>query len=149
MVPSSRVVSVAARSSLSTASSFASKHSLPSSPPIKPYGSYSELAEDADVTAVYVGSVHVFRRSHAETFLKAGKHLLLEKPLALSADDARHIYDLAESRGLMVTEGMWTYYFPAVEYARSLVAGGGLGRATSVTSDFHFDAKGQEDPETR
>lgn len=88
--------------------------------------------------------MHVFRLEVARLVLNAGKHCLLEKPMALSHTDGLELKELAEEKGLFLTEGMWTRYFPAVEHARELIANGEIGDVTCVSSDFHFHSPSQE-----
>jgi dihydrodiol dehydrogenase / D-xylose 1-dehydrogenase (NADP) len=130
---------VAAASSAAAASSFARKHGVPAS-----CGGYAELVARADVDVVYVGNVHVFRRSVGELAIRAGKHVLLEKPAACSAEDARYLRRLAGERGVFLAEGMWTRYFPAVEHARRLIADEEIGEVVAVNSDFHFNTADSE-----
>ena len=59
--------------------------------------------------------------------LNSNKHCLLEKPMALSAKDARDMMELAKLKGRFLGEGMWTRYFPAVEMVRELISNGEIG----------------------
>jgi hypothetical protein len=55
-------------------------------------------------------------KEHAEMVLQCGKHVLVEK--TMSSADAQYLYDLGRALNLFVGEGMWTRFFPAVEYVR-------------------------------
>mmetsp|Transcript_34428 Transcript_34428/g.74443 ORF Transcript_34428/g.74443 Transcript_34428/m.74443 type:complete len:331 (-) Transcript_34428:499-1491(-) len=60
--------------------------------------------------------------------LLSGKHVLVEKPMTMKAEDARYLYDLSIRLNLFVGEGMWTRFFPAVEWTRChLVEEGSVG----------------------
>ena len=100
--------------------------------------SYAELAASPEVDIVYVGTINRLHREHTLLALAAGKHVLCEKPLTETADDARAMYAAADARGVMLQDGMWTRYFPAVEHARSLIEEGAIGEVVLVQSDF-FD----------
>ena len=150
-LPSASVVACAANGGLDKAKAFAEKHKIPTA-----YSSYQELANDPMVDIVYVGNVHSFRRSDGELCIKAGKHVLLEKPFACNAQDAEYLISLAREHKVFCMEGMWTRFFPAVEQARRLVLGGYkadgttfvpgvLGAVVSVTSDFNFNASDNDD----
>ncbi|KAL7572082.1 hypothetical protein ACA910_001726 [Epithemia clementina (nom. ined.)] len=133
-----QVVACAARE-LDRAQEFASKHGI-----TQAYGSYEELATDPNVDIVYVGNIHIFRRSIGELCLNHNKHVLLEKPVACNAEDAKYLVALARSKNLFLMEGMWTRFFPAVEQAR-LIQKQELGEVVSVLSDFHFAASDSEE----
>jgi dihydrodiol dehydrogenase / D-xylose 1-dehydrogenase (NADP) len=120
------------------------------------YKTYQELVQDPDVDIVYVGNVHSFRRRDGELCITANKHVLLEKPMACSAQDAEYLIQLAQKHKVFCMEGMWTRFFPAVEQARRLVLGGyeadgitftpgALGAVVSVASDFNFNATDNDD----
>ena len=59
--------------------------------------------------------------------IAAGKHVVCEKPLACTAADAEEMYAAAEKQKVLLLEGMWTRYFPAVEHARALISNGAIG----------------------
>lgn len=143
-VKTASVVSCSARREES-AKAFAEKHGIE-----KYYGSYDALLTDENVECVYVGNIHIFRRSLVEKVLLANKHVLVEKPFALNATDAEYLMGMAKERNLFIMEGMWTRFFPAVEYARRLIFGSGddkgiLGEVVSVYSDFNFNASDSEE----
>eukprot|EP00957_Ditylum_brightwellii_P166876 12701561-Ditylum_brightwellii.AAC.1 len=140
-IKSAKIVACASNSGgTSNASSFAATHKIPRS-----YGSYEELINsEKEVQAVYISTVHAYRRvgeGVCEACLKAGKHVLIEKPFACDVKDAEYLVSLAKEKNLFCLEGMWTRFFPAVEIARRLVLEEKLiGDVTSVFSDFSIDA---------
>lgn len=77
------------------AGAFAARHGIP-----RGYGSYAELAADADVDIVYVATPHTEHLPCARLALEAGKPVLVEKPLGLNAAQAAEIARLAAARGL-------------------------------------------------
>mmetsp|Transcript_20997 Transcript_20997/g.83723 ORF Transcript_20997/g.83723 Transcript_20997/m.83723 type:complete len:301 (-) Transcript_20997:306-1208(-) len=70
----------------------------------------------------------------------SGKHALVEKPIACDEKSARQFFAKAQARKLLLMEGMWTRYFPAVEKAREMMDAGAIGPVTATLSDFGFDA---------
>jgi Oxidoreductase family, NAD-binding Rossmann fold len=68
------------------------------------YGSYEEVASDPDVEIVYVGMLHPFHKASAMCALKAGKHVLVEKPFTCSYEDAKELADTAAAAGLFLLE---------------------------------------------
>ena len=68
--------------------------------------------------------------------LQAGKHTLVEKPLALNEDQGQRIADEARSRGLFCMEAYWTAFLPKFDVLRQLLETGVLGDVTAVVADF-------------
>ena len=130
--PGAEVTAVAARD-LERAQGFASRHGIGSA-----YDNYEEMANAPDVDIVYVGTITRLHKEHSLLCIAAGKHVLCEKPLAENAEDAREMYAAAEERGVMLQDGMWTRFFPAVEHARLAVESGLIGDVMLVQADF-FD----------
>ena len=88
-------------------------HNIPT-----PHGSYEELCTNPSIDIIYIASLHPYHKEHAELALLNGKHVLIEKPITMSSNDARYIYDLGRKMNKFVGEGMWTRFFPAVEWTR-------------------------------
>jgi len=105
------------------------------------YGSYEEMLADPAVDAVYIGTPHAFHHDQTLLCLRAGKHVLCEKALALNADQAARMIAAARETGLVLMEAMWTRFLPAMVRVRELVATGAIGEVRSVTADFGFRAK--------
>ena len=104
------------------------------------YGSYAELASDPDVDVVYVATPHPFHEENAALCLKAGKHVLCEKPMTLNAAQAERLIALAREKGLFLMEGMWTRFFPLMERVRYLISSGAIGEPRMLDVDFGFRA---------
>ncbi|WP_134773715.1 Gfo/Idh/MocA family protein [Ornithinimicrobium flavum] len=124
------VVAVAARDG-ARAASFAQEHEVPRS-----YGSYAELLADPDVDIVYVSSTHPFHAEQAMASLEAGKHVLVEKPFALTVSDTERVLETARGRGLFAMEAMWTRCQPLVRELVERVRGGALGDVRSFAAAF-------------
>ncbi len=137
-VPNAVVAAVAARDG-DRAQDFAVKHGVNIS-----YGNYWQLVEDANVDLVYVATIPELHRQHAELALRAGKHVLVEKPLATTVEDAEAIQRLAKASGQFCMEGMWMRFFPAVELARQLGNEGRIGKICYVRADFGLDLVADE-----
>jgi dihydrodiol dehydrogenase / D-xylose 1-dehydrogenase (NADP) len=104
------------------------------------HGSYTDLALDPGVDAVYIGTPHPFHEEHAILCLERGKHVLCEKPFALNAVQGERMIRAARSADRLLMEAMWTRFLPVMERVRELVAGGRLGDVRLVTADFGFRA---------
>ncbi|KRC52014.1 oxidoreductase [Leifsonia sp. Root227] len=130
-----RVVAAGSRSA-ERAAAFAAAHGVERS-----YGSYVELVEDPGVDVVYVASPHTQHAEHALLAIAAGKSVLVEKPLAADAEDARRIERAAKAAGVFAMEAMWTRYLPQTDIIRQLLNDGVLGDVRIVTADFGGNAR--------
>lgn len=133
-VEGAEVTAIAARS-LERVTAWADTHGVP-----QRYTDYAELCASDSVDIVYVSTITKLHKDHAILALTHGKHVLVEKPLAPTAAEAREIVELAKRKGLFLQECMWTRFMPAIEKARSLIAEGAIGRPTAVHADFGFNA---------
>jgi predicted dehydrogenase len=99
------------------------------------HGSYEELVADPTVDVVYVATPHPMHHGHALLALGAGKPVLVEKPVAVNAEQAGEIVASAQSAGLFAMEAMWTRFLPHIERVRALIADGTLGEVRTVIAD--------------
>ena len=102
------------------------------------YDDYRALAEDPDVDAVYVATPHSRHAADSLLYLEAGKHVLCEKPFALSAAQGRQVAALARERGLFLMEAMWTRFLPAYRLLSDALADGVVGEPILVEADLGF-----------
>ena len=124
------MAAVAARSG-DRARAFAARHGVE-----KAYGSYTEMLASPDVDVVYVGTIDRLHKEHCLMAIEAGKHVLCEKAMAKNVADAREMYAAANSNNVMLQDGVWTRFFPAVEHARNLIEAGEIGDVMTVQADF-------------
>lgn len=124
-----RFVAVASRS-LDRASDFASTHGIPTA-----YGSYAELVESPDVDVVYIAAPQSEHLALGLLAIAAGKHTLIEKPMATNAADARTLVEAARAAGVLLMEAMWSRYQPQASVIRAILAEGMLGEIHGVTAD--------------
>jgi predicted dehydrogenase len=97
--------------------------------------SYESLVADPDVDVVYVATPHPMHRENAILALRAGKPVLVEKPFAMNAAEAREIVETARDNALFAMEAMWTRFLPHVAVVRDWLARGVLGDLVTVTAD--------------
>ena len=102
------------------------------------YSSYTDLAADPDLAAVYVGTPHTLHRENTLMLLNAGKAVLCEKPFALNVSQAREMVETAKRKKLFVMEAVWTRFLPHMVKARELIAEGALGEVRLLQADFGF-----------
>ncbi|HEX4307885.1 MAG TPA: Gfo/Idh/MocA family oxidoreductase [Solirubrobacterales bacterium] len=99
------------------------------------HAGYESLVADPDVDVVYVATPHPMHRDNAILALEAGKPVLVEKPFAMNAVEAREIVAVARDQGLFAMEAMWTRFLPHVAVIRDWLARGLLGDIVTVTAD--------------
>ena len=100
------------------------------------YGSYAELAADADVDVVYVATPHAFHFDAAMTCIQAGKAVLVEKPITLDLVSAARLVQAAHSSGVFLMEAMWMRVNPAIRKIAELVEEGAIGWVSAIHADF-------------
>ncbi|WP_226346664.1 Gfo/Idh/MocA family protein [Agilicoccus flavus] len=106
------------------------------------HASYADLVADPEVDVIYVATPHNHHHRDALLALRAGKHVLVEKPMTVDADQAREIAREADERGLFAMEALWTLFLPKFDVIRQLIESGVFGRIRTVLADHgqHFDA---------
>lgn len=110
------------------------------------YQSYAELVSDPEVEVIYVATPHSCHAENTRLALNAGKAVLCEKPLTISAAQARAAVQLARERKLFLMEAMWTRCFPLMKKLRELLTSGAIGEVRQLTADFGFRAQYQDEP---
>ena len=126
-------VSAVAARELNRAKEFARKYGVATA-----YGDYRQMVAADDVDIVYIGTINPLHKEHTLLAIEAGKHVLCEKPLTVNLSDAEEMYAAAEEKDVMMQDGMWTRFFPAVEHARVAIEEGAIGEVVLAQSDF-FD----------
>ncbi len=129
-----RVVAVASRT-LARAEEFAAANGID-----RAYGSYDQLVADPEVDIVYVAAPHNFHAELALLAIEAGKHVLIEKPIATTTADARAIREAAKAAGVFAMEALWSRYLPQSSVISRLLADGALGDVSFAGADFGFSA---------
>jgi phthalate 4,5-cis-dihydrodiol dehydrogenase len=103
------------------------------------YATVEELCADPEVEAIYIASPHELHAEQAVTAMERGKHVLVEKPLALTLADCDRVIAAAERTGVQVIVGHTHGFDPNVRYVRRLVQGGELGRLGMILSFNYTD----------
>ncbi|MEV6054883.1 Gfo/Idh/MocA family oxidoreductase [Streptomyces sp. NPDC052107] len=91
---------------------------------------WREVAADRRVQAVSITAPNFLHREIGVAMAEAGKHIWIEKPVGLTADDARAVADAVAKAGVQGTVGFNYRNAPAVEAARDLIASGEIGTVT-------------------
>jgi predicted dehydrogenase len=133
---SGQVIAATGSRSLTRSKAFADSFDVPAA-----YGSYEELAAAPDIDIVYVCTPHTGHHAAAVLAIDAGKHVLIEKPIGLNADQARDIAARAGAAGVFAAEALWTFFLPKFDVIRQVLDAGTLGTITTVIAEYgeHFD----------
>ncbi|MDR1789308.1 MAG: Gfo/Idh/MocA family oxidoreductase [Opitutaceae bacterium] len=125
-----QVAAVASRSP-GKARAFAAAHGI-----ARAFGDYAALFADAGVDAVYVATPHVFHAELCVAAARAGKHVLCEKPLAMSLAEARRVVAAARESGVLLMEGFMYRTHPQTARVAALLRGGAVGNVRLVRAAF-------------
>jgi predicted dehydrogenase len=102
------------------------------------YGSYLELLDDPEIDAVYVSMANAQHREWVLAALLRGKHVLCEKPLALSLEEAREMATVATAQGRYLMEAFMYRFQPRIQRAWTLAHRGDLGRIRYARVRFTY-----------
>ena len=102
------------------------------------YGSYEALLADPDIDAVYIPLPNHLHARWTVEAARAGKHVLCEKPLALTAAEAQGMVDACRGAGVLLMEAFMYRLHPSWVAVRELIEAGRIGRLTAVDSWFSY-----------
>jgi predicted dehydrogenase len=102
------------------------------------YGSYQDLLEDSDIEAVYIPLPNHLHLEWTLAAAAAGKHILCEKPLAMSSADARTMIDACDAAGVKLMEAFMYRLHPMWVEVRRLVDDGAIGELAAIQSFFSY-----------
>ena len=102
------------------------------------YESYDEVIQDENVDCIYVPLPPVFHYEWAKKALLAGKHVFLEKPSTISAEQTRELAGIAGSMGLVLQENYMFQYHAQLADIEKIIASGELGKLRLVRTSFGF-----------
>ncbi len=126
------LVAIASRDA-ATARAVADRLEIP-----RAHGSYDALLADPEVDALYIPLPNHLHAEWSIAALRAGKHVLCEKPLALTASDAVRMFAVAEASGRLLMEAFMYRHHPSWIAVRDLIATGRIGSLRAVDSWFSY-----------
>ncbi len=127
-----RVVAVASRTADRRAA-LAEDFAIP-----RRFSSYEDLLADKDVDAVYVSVLHPDHAQWTIAAARAGKHVLVEKPMAMNARDAAAMIDAARQNDVFLMEAFMYRCHPQMSRLAELIRGGAIGDVLAIRSTFSF-----------
>lgn len=105
----------------------------------KAYDSYEALLNDADIDAVYIPLPNQMHVPWSIKAIEAGKHVLVEKPIGLSSNEAWQLLQIAQQKPqLKVMEAFMYRFHPQWQYAKKMVGEGNLGQLKTIQSLFSY-----------
>lgn len=93
----------------------------------RPYASLEEMLADPDIHVIHLATPNLLHHPHAKAALLAGKHVVCEKPLAMTSAESAELVKLAEEKGLVNAVNFNIRMYPLAQQARSMVQSGELG----------------------
>jgi predicted dehydrogenase len=105
----------------------------------KAYGSLDELLADPTVQVVHVTSPNVAHYPQVKAILAAGKHVICEKPLAMTTAQSAEMVAMARASGKVAAVCYNTRFYPLNQHAHGMMRAGELGDLRLITGHFHQD----------
>lgn len=99
---------------------------------------YTALINDPLVEVLYLATPFATHAPMAREALLAGKHVVVEKPMALNTAEVEELFALADHQGLFLMEAMWMKFNPAYQHLFELLAAGVIGKPRSMRAGFGF-----------
>ena len=127
-----KVVAVASESR-ERADNFAKRFGIPQA-----YGGIEQLLADTQIEAVYIANMTEHHAQGTLKALRAGKAVLCEKPIAISASESKEIEQEATHANKLCMEAMWTFFLPAYQRLFALCEAKVLGTPLHLYSDFGY-----------
>jgi predicted dehydrogenase len=131
-VPEAQVVAIAARDP-KRAEVLARKHHIP-----RVHRTYSDLLADPEIDAIYNPLPNNLHAEWTIRALKAGKHVLCEKPIASNAQEAEEMARTAYETGLVLSEAFAYRYHPLTACVKEIIASGEVGNIKHIEAQFCF-----------
>ena len=125
------------------AEQFAARHRLTAA-----YSSYAEMLANPDIDAIYIASTHPNHAPQAIEALNAGKHVLVEKPMSLTLEQAQQVFDAAKKNQRFCAEALWTKFSPVYKSLMAQLQAGRIGDIRHMSGNFGF-AVDQQNTEQR
>jgi xylose dehydrogenase (NAD/NADP) len=133
------VVAVGSRSE-AAARRFADVHGI-----ARAHGSYEALLADPDIEAIYIPLPNAMHVEWTRRALQAGKHVLCEKPMDRRPEQVARAFDLAEERGLVLSEAFMWRHNPQTVRLQALLREGAVGDVRLIRACFSFMLAGDGD----
>lgn len=105
----------------------------------KAYGNYQELIDDPEIESVHICTPNYLHYDMVKAVLKAGKHVICDKPLALNAEQARELSDCAKEAGVVAAVNFNVRFYPLLHQMKAMIEAGELGQIFAVNGSYQQD----------
>lgn len=133
-----KILAVASRSE-ERAADFAKTYQIE-----KTYFDYKQMLADPEIDVIYIATPHNFHYQQAKMCLEAGKHVLVEKPCTVNANQMQKLVELASSKKLLLQEALWSRFLPCLSQLRQLLNEGIIGDVQYIQSEIGFAFQGRD-----
>jgi len=133
-LPDVSVVAVASRQK-SRANKFVKEYC----PDAKPLGTYEQMTRQKGIDLVYIATPNTFHYENAIMCVKNHMNVLVEKPFAMSRQEADSIFTEAKNRGVFVCEAMWTSFMPLHKEMLEWIESGKIGSVRYIQSNLGYN----------
>lgn len=103
------------------------------------YGDYRQLLADRQIQAVHICTPNFLHYIMAKEALLAGKHVVCEKPLAVTSEEAKELVSIAKDKGLANAVGFNLRFYPLVHQIKMMVENGELGNIFAINGSYQQD----------
>lgn len=103
------------------------------------YGSYEDLLRDESIDAVYIPLPNHLHKPLTLAAAEHGKHVLCEKPIALSAREAEAMVEACEQSGVLLAEAFMYRYHPRYDRIQAIIQSGEIGELRGIHGTFTFN----------
>lgn len=129
-LPNAQCYAIASRDG-EKAASFAAEYGFE-----KSYDSYQAMLQDPQVDIVYVATPNNLHYTHTMMALDAGKHVLCEKPFAITCSQAMTMMRVSREKNLFLMEALWSRFLPSMITASKLLGEGVVGKPLLLQAEF-------------
>lgn len=134
LVNGGELTSVASRN-IEKAKAFAAEYGAPNA-----YGSYEKLFESKTVDVIYIATPHTSHAKLSIAAMKAGIHVLCEKPIGVHKSQVEEMIQVAKENNVFLMEALWSRFNPTIKKVKKLVDNGTIGEIGYLHADFAFYA---------
>lgn len=130
VLPNAQCYAIASRDG-KKAASFAAEYGFE-----KSYDSYQAMLDDPKVDIVYVATPNNLHYTHTMMALDAGKHVLCEKPFAITCSQAITMMRVSREKNLFLMDAMWSRFLPSVIKTAAMLEEGAIGNPLMLQAEF-------------
>lgn len=105
----------------------------------KTYGDYTSILNDPEIEAIYIPLPNHLHLEWVKKSIDAGKHIICEKPLTLTAKETKELIDYADNKDIIIMEAFMYRFHPKWKMVRELMDVSGIGEIKSIHTVFSYN----------